>query len=219
MKNTIFCCILCMISLHLLAQVDVEIKVNGIRGGKPPLKFYNSDITIKNTLEKPCWIVFPNYIEDTIMNSGIFEAEATWQIGYLFGKGYKSKLKNGNPGTVTEIVFLGKYQQSFRAFLVPGKSTLFLQNYSFESDTEPDSMDVAVATSLMVNDSIALEKFLPYKIIADANLSVDAMNTDWDNLNMDRTTYGERKDLPSIAVRFIHAVGMKKYRKAMRVHN
>ena len=217
MKKTIFCTFFCIFSVYLFAQVDINVKLKDIRGGKPPLKFYISDVTINNTLDKPCWIVFPGYVEDTIMNSGIFEAEKSWKIGYLVGKDYSGKTKNGKYGKMTEIHYLGKYNHSFHAFLVPGKSSLFLQNYSFESDREPDSMDVAVAESLMANDSIALEKFLPYRIIADPNLSVDIMHTDWKNLNSDKKTFGgERSDLPKTEVRFIHAMGMKKYRKALK---
>lgn len=61
-----------------------------------------------------------------------------------------------------------------------------------------------------------MEKFLPYRIIADNNLSVDAMHTDWDNLNWDKNTLGERSDLSKNEVRFVHAVEMKKYRKTMK---
>lgn len=216
MKNFVFCFILGLISAHLSAQVDIEIKLNDIRGGKPPLKFYNADVTLKNTHEKPCWVIFPNYAEDTLPDNGNFEAEKSWKTAYLNGKGYTGKIKNGGPGKMTEIDYLGKYEQSFHAFLIPGKSFLFLKDYSFETDRTPDSIDIAVAESLMINDSVALEKFLPYPVMADKDLSVDIMNTDWTNLNMDRNTYAERSDLPKTEVRFIHALQMKKYRKALK---
>jgi hypothetical protein len=197
------------------AQVDVSIKLNNIRGGKPPLKFYNSDITIINKMEKTYWVVFPGYIEDSLKRNGIFEAEKSWEATYIEGKGYSGKTNSGNAGKMTEIDFLGKYRQSFRALLIPAKSSLFIKNFSFESSIEADSMDVGVTEALMVNDSIALEKFLPYRIIADKNLRVDAM-LDWDNLNWDRKTYSERGDLPKSQVRFIQAKEMKIYRMAMK---
>jgi hypothetical protein len=215
MKRIISFSIFAVLSASLLAQVDIKIKLNDIRGGKPPLKFYNSDVTINNKTEKPYWVVFPNYVEDSLKRNGIFEAEKLWEATYIEGKGYSGKTSSGNAGKMTEIDFLGKYGHSFRALLIPAKSSLFIKNFSFESSIETDSMDVGVTEALLVNDSIALEKFLPYRIITDKNLRVDA-NLDWDNLNYDRETFSERSDLPKSPVRFIHAIAMKVYRKAVK---
>jgi hypothetical protein len=206
--------IFCFFSNITFAQVDISIKLNNIRGGKPPLKFYDSDITINNKLEKPCWVVFPGYIEDSLKKNGIFEAEKSWKATYLIGKGYSGKTNSGNTGKMTEIHYLGKFNQTFRALLIPAKSSLFIKNYSFESSVEPDSMDVGVTEALLVNDSIALEKFLPYRIIADKHLIIDALPV-WDNLNWDKNTLNERSDLPKSQVRFIHAIEMKVYHKAI----
>lgn len=217
MSKTIYILTALVLSVYVSAQTDVQIKLKEIRGGKPPLKFYVSDIKISNSQEKACWIIFPGYVEDTLVKDGVFHAEKPWNTGDVVCKGYTVKKKDGSTGKTTEIHFLGKYSESFHAFLIPAKSTLFLQNYSFETDTEPDSMDMAYASELMVNDSIELEKFLPFKIMSDKNLTIDVIkNSDWNNLNWDEKTHTERTDLPKNVVRFIHATGMIIFRKPLK---
>jgi len=217
MNKTIYILTALIMSVSVSAQTDVQIKLKGIRGGKTPLKFYVSDIKINNSQEKACWIIFSGYVEDTLMKDGVFHAEKPWTPEDIVGKGYTVKKTDGSTGKTTEIHFLGKYKESFHAFLVPGKSTLFLQNYSFETDTEPDSINIVCANALMVNDSIELEKFLPYKITSDKNLTIDVMkNSDWNNLNWDEKKHTERTDLPKNEVRFIHATGMTIFRKPLK---
>jgi hypothetical protein len=217
MKKIIYILIFFVFSGSISAQTEVQIKVKTVQGGKPPLRFYIADIKISNSQEKPCWVIFPGYAEDSLIKDGIFEADKQWKIEYLIGKGFTGKMKNGSSGKMAEVIFLGKYKESFHAFLVPGKSSLNIENYSIEADTDPDSIEVATAKALMVNDSIELEQFLPYRIISDKNLTVDLnKNSEWDNLSWDKETLSYRKDLPQNNVRFIHAREIKIFRKPFK---
>ena len=216
MKKLFTCIFFCCLSVLLSAQVEVSLKLNFVRRGIPPLKNYITDINIKNISNNPKWVLFPAYVEDSIIKSGKFEAQTPWDNGNMIGRGYHGKIPNGNSGIVTVLLFIGKSNESFYAFLLAGKSFLCIKNYPFQSWYDPDSTDMAVATALVINDSISMEKFLPYRVISDPDLTADAIVSDWNGpYEWKKNASGEPLKLSKKEVRFVHALGMKKYRLAI----
>jgi len=216
MMKKIFCLLLPILILlsGLSAQIKddvmrVKIQFINQKGGKPPLKFNYTNLTIYNLHDSLRWYLFPYDLNDSLTGNGIFKANEPWENDYIIGKKFP---ENDTSFKAVEIVFIGV--DGFKAFCLPAKSKMQFNYYVFESwgDSIYSSVPCYEVKEMLVNGKTALNKWLPYNVVCSRNIRIksnDAINH-WENLDWDSNTHSARTDYPNEPIKFIEAAGINK---------
>jgi hypothetical protein len=169
------------------------------RSGKPPLRYFHVKLELTNRYDRPIWLLTSCVAETPLNASGKFAA------GMFVGKRYDGWNKRGKAAAV-EVEFIGH----FRALFLPPKTTLTFDDFSLESGTDVESCEFWEVSSLQVNTRTSLDKWLPYKVLSDADTRIPA-ETDWKNLDWDSDRLGSRVDYPKESVKSVTATVIKKW--------
>jgi len=210
--------VLILVALVTFTQIGistynpVKIKFLKQQGGKPPLKFNYTDLSITNNNDSIRWYVFPYNLNDSLRANGNFKADQPWETGEIGGKKYTDSVTLLH---ITDVDFIGADQ--FIAFCIPAKSTMSFGNYIFESwgDTTYKTVQVWEVRNLMVNGIMPLNKWLPYDVVCSNNVqyvSKYGSSWDWSNYDWNNQNNQPRIDYPKEVVTNIQAVGITKYK-------
>jgi len=186
------------------APAPVTAKFIRKRGGKPPMRFVDVKLEMRNSRDHPVWLLTRYSGDEPLPEKGDFQSGSDQPFG---GQEYDGAAKGGE-GKAVEVHFLGK--PSFRAFYLPAKATIAFENFEVESWSDVTRVEFWEASSLRVNGRTPLEKWLPYPTLSDGAVVVPS-GTDWKNLDWDADKLRGRADYPKEAVKTVTAVVEKKW--------
>lgn len=162
------------------------------RGGKPPMRFFDAKLVMRNPRDHAVWLLTGYYADQPLADKGVFQSN----FDQPFGCDEYAGAAKGGKGKAVQIHFLGK--PSFRAFYLPAQATVAFEDYPIESWSDVTGVEFWEASSVLVNGRTPLEKWLPYQTLNDENVVVPAKtagkNLDWDagTLRCARTTRRRR---------------------------
>lgn len=178
----------------------VTLACRNITGGKPPLRWYTTELEIRNNHDRPIWFVFSYWIDDppSIVDGKIARPGNNQHI--LEGAGYDAA-KIGGVGRMVIVTDVGH----FRAIHLPAGGTLRIEPFLVESWKPIDAVDVWEIPDLIVNGATPVEKWLPYDTMSRSGtvIATKQRTADWDNLGWDPNISGHRKDLRKEKISFI----------------
>ena len=186
------------------AAPPVAVKFLRKRGGKPPMRFFDATLNLRNTHDQPVWLITGVYGDKPLPADGLFKSGLAQPFG---GQGYDGSAKGGR-GKAVEILFLG--DPSFWAFRLPANATVGFGDYTIEAWSDIPAVEFWEVSSLLVNGRTPLEKWLPYPTLSDETAVIPA-GTDWKNLDWDPVKLTSRTDYPKEAVKTVTATVLKKW--------
>jgi len=188
-----------------VATAPLAVKFIRERGGKPPMRFVDVTLELRNTRDRPLWLVTRYYGDEPLPADGRFQKG--WAPQPFGGRGYDGAGAGGR-GVAVEVHFLG--EPSFRAFHLPAGATVRLEDYAVEAWSDVTEVEFWEASSLLVNGRTPLERWLPYPTLSDAKAAIPA-GTGWKTLDWDPVRLASRTDYPREAVTAITATVLKKW--------
>lgn len=168
--------------------------------GKPPSKSIRAALVLTNRSDTALWFILPYKCDEPPRLNNPLRIpkgfEPTWICGDGFNTGAYYKTAEGSKGqTMRLTVLFVTDDKAFCLFRLPAGGSVEFESYDFEMRSEyVRSFRVWTATEIKVNGKEALETWLPYKTLSDAQ-TVVPKNAQSDNLNFDTTTLlGDRTD-------------------------
>jgi len=172
------------------------------REGKPPSKFHFVRLTLVNSQNKAVWFVLPYWGDRPLSQTGLFTND---KVGQPFG-GFAFA---GEGGSAVRVQMYGG--EGFKAFRLPAKGRLELDDYSIDASKYIDEIEVMETRELKVNGKTPLEKWLPYATTCDEKVMVRPLGilATWTDLDWDATKRGKRDDYPKEKVENVKAEGFR----------
>lgn len=183
------------------ARSEITLTYRGEKGGKPPLRFYSCDLTIKNTRNTPVWIIYPDSVEDRLPPKGLINV-SHWEplffsaAGFGIEKGYSPRDAE-NEGRFVRIHSLAgeKGNEHFYAIHLPAGAHFVFSGYSFDAWKDVNSIEFIEASDILINGSVSLVDWFPYDVTADDDVKMKKGTRPNQNMNFDNTTFKTRADL------------------------
>lgn len=142
----------------------IQIALKSIQAGKPPLKFHDTVLTIRNERNTPTWYVLPDDGDEPLPTDGVFKDQ------WAHGRAFSGAKYRGPNGAVIKIRAFSA--GGCHAFLLPPGGRIEVDGYEIKADKEIDSLDVIEAGELRVNGVFPLSEWLPFDAMCDKQAKV-----------------------------------------------
>lgn len=174
------------------APMSVTFHAN--RMGKPPLRFYDVTLSLRNDSSEVRWFVIRSSQSRPLpKHTGRFSTVGSFKIPFG-GKSFA-----GPRGTRAIQVTCFGAAHGFLAFRVAPKSRLTLAHYTLDSGADVSDVEVWTARAIRVNGKTLLERWLPYGTLSSKGARADG-RARWTNLDWDPAKNLRRTDYPKEAV-------------------
>jgi hypothetical protein len=165
------------------------VSITYVRGGvaKPPgLSFY-ANLRLHNSKPTPLWFLLPYDLDRPLAEDGVFRVEDWLDKPFvqdtLYGRG-KDRF-----GEACRVTLIGR----FRCYRLAPGATLAVSDEPFHASrgTRPRTVQVWEAAALLVDGATPFEKWVPFNISSDPDLSVPSQFA----LGEELAAYKRAKDL------------------------
>jgi hypothetical protein len=195
----------CLGDPPLVEDSPIQAAYLGMRKGKPPLLIHSVRITLENQHDQPVWFVLPDRGNEPLPEYGAFP------IAHWTEHPFQGKLFKGDGGSAIEVSMYGS--NGFRAYRLPAKGRLELDDYNLDADKALGQLWVLEALALKVNGTTPLEEWLPYQTTSGDQVRVTIEGfSDWTNLDWDSKKHARRNDYPADKVEEVEAEGFTCWR-------
>lgn len=160
--------------------------------GKPPMRYYDINLKIRNNGEKGAWYLFPWNTNGLLPDDGRFVAS---RIFSQYDDALTARRYSDGKHYIIAVELVGA--TSFMAFYLPPGVSFELKGYKQKSWADVNALKCIRAKSLFVNDKTELKKWLPMKLQSGQNFRLGADAMDYENLTRDPNTLKLRKDFPT----------------------
>jgi hypothetical protein len=183
-------------------RVPAKATFLGVKGGKPPLRFFRVALDLENPRDYPVWFLTRYYGDKPLAANGVFKADGGPSQPFG-GQGY-----DAGKGKVVAVHYLGN--DPFIGLYVPANARIKYDEYTIEAWDDITGMELWEVSSLKVNGRTPLEKWLPYETTSDSKAIIPAQ-TDWTNFDWDAVKLRSRTDYPKEEVKTVNASGVSKW--------
>ncbi len=173
--------------------------------GRGQTREYSVHLILVNPHTRPVWFLFPLGNDGVFPKDGVFPSDED-------GQPFSATQYRGKGGRAIDLWFAGGYKgkaSEFRAFRVPARGRLEVDGYRISDHKDIDKAIVAEAKELIVNGTTPLEKWLPYNVTANKDVTVSV--ADYQGLDWDETKHQPREDYRKEKVRDIRARGWRRW--------
>lgn len=170
---------------------EVYLSFLGELSGKPPMRYYDIDLKIRNNGEEGAWYIFPWNTNGLLPDDGRFVAS---RIFSQYDDALSARRYSDGKHYVIAVELVGA--TSFMAFYLPPGVSFELKGYKQKSWADVEALKCIKAKALFVNDKTALKDWLPMKLKSGEGFRFGADAMEYEDLTRDPNTLQLRKSFP-----------------------